>query len=631
MRDVNEGADEPTLDDRAAQGLDLDEASDERTRTGDGSDNASDEQLDEELNEDLDEDLDEEQDDDSDDRELAEPRRRGLGRGLGAILSAHGRVEAHAAQRDAVTGLPNRSILDVRLEEALARCREDGASLAVLLVSLDNFSKVNELFGHRVGDDLLHDAAARLSAARRRMDTVARFAGDEFVVVCPYVDSPQLACSMADRILQDVSRPVSLDGVEHRLSASIGIVLAEPGPDTDSHDVPPPESTTGDDRWRGGDAVETLLGDASLAMRHAKEHGGGAWKLFVPSMRQDAAVRYQHRQDLRAAMDDGGLVLRYEPIVDLESGAGVGECAIVDWRQPGTPVDDPGELLDLVDEADLAAPIGRWVLDEALRELSTRRADSSPPPSFRLWVKVAPSLLGDPSLVEAIDELTAKHRVSPSMVGIDVREPSIAVLAAVEPVLRALEDRDVAIAFDEFGAGPANLAMLPSLPVSGLKLAPELLAEPGDERDALIRGLADLGRALGLAVVAQGVETEDQAAALRALGCAFAQGPFALHRAHPEPLWATASLTEDAHASLTEDANAGRAAPGASEAGTEDSRDVGLRREGESAEGRLRHGGDRPKIETWYDHTSPEGTSPEGTSPEEARARPDEEDPIFRS
>jgi diguanylate cyclase (GGDEF)-like protein len=609
MRDVNEGADEPTPGhDRVAHRFDP-EGSHDPTGADDRAQDESDDDLEElddsdeldeesdELDDDCDEldESDDEPDDAADDQGLSEPRRRGLGRGLGAILSAHGRVEAHAAQRDAVTGLPNRSILDVRLEEALARCREDGASLAVLLVSLDNFSKVNELFGHRVGDDLLHDAAARLLAARRRMDTVARFAGNEFVVVCPYVDSAQLACSMADRILADVSRPVSLDGVEHRLSASIGIVLAEPGPGTDTHDAislgsSSLGSSTGDDWWRTGDSVETLLGDASLAMRHAKEQGGGAWTLFEPSMRQDAAVRYQHRQDLRAAMDDGGLVLRYEPIVDLESGADVGECAILDWRQPGASVDDPGELLDLVDEADLAAPIGRWVLDEALTELSTRRAESPLPAPFRLWVKVAPSLLGDPSLVEAIDELTTKHRVPPSIVGIDVREPSLAVLAAVEPVLRALEDRDVAIAFDEFGAGPANLAMLPSLPVSALKLAPELLAEPGDERDALVRGLSDLGRALGLAVVAQGVESEEQAALLRSLGCPYAQGPFALRRAHPEPLWATDTPPD-------QEVRTNRQEP-----------DEG----GVKAQGSARVG-------TWHDHTSPGG-----------RAGPDTGDPIFR-
>ena len=156
------------------------------------------------------------------------PRRRGLGKGLGAILPAPDPSPAEGdderSRRDQLTGLPNRTELDERFAEAMARCRQDGASLAVLLVALDGFSEVNELYGHNVGDDLLHDAAARLSAARRKSDTVARFAGDEFVVVCPYVASAELACEMAARILEDLSRPTTLDKVETQLSASIGVV-----------------------------------------------------------------------------------------------------------------------------------------------------------------------------------------------------------------------------------------------------------------------------------------------------------------------------------------------------------------------------------------------------------------------
>ena len=534
------------------------------------------------------------------------PRKRGLGRGLGAILSAHGTADTLAAQRDPVTDLPNRSLLDERLEQALARCREDDASLAVLVVSLDGFGTVNELFGHGVGDDLLHDMAARLSASRRKMDTVARFAGDEFVVVCPFIGSPELACRMATRILEDVSKPTVLEGVEHRLSASIGVVFTSP--------------------FGTSESVESLLGDASIAMRHVKEDGGASWRLFEPSMREHATVRYQNRLDLRAALEEGGLVLTYEPIVDLVSGSPVGEAAILDWSPPGAEdqgpepghpgavaaaataprptkatgasgtngtngenagenarkgvhvatssaatdddetaggdddetaggddehsdeaevgaVEGSRDLLDLVDEAGLATPIVRWVLDEALSELSIRRITSTLPASFRVWVKVAPSMLGDVALVDALDELTAKHGVPLSMVGLDVREPLGAMVGAAEPVFTALAERDVAIALDDFGTGLSNLSRLTQLPVRALKLAPELVidlvpgpaaddggarAEAGDEAAssaALVRGLVDLGRALGLEVVAQGVEYEAQVVALRSLGCAFAQGP----------------------------------------------------------------------------------------------------------
>ncbi|HEV2360198.1 MAG TPA: EAL domain-containing protein, partial [Acidimicrobiales bacterium] len=501
--------------------------------------------------------------------ESAGSRRRGLGKGLGAILTAHGRVDAHAAQRDELTGLPNRLLLDDRLEEALARCREDDASLAVLMVSLDNFATVNDLFGHRVGDDLLRATAERLSAARRKMDTVARFAGDEFVVVCPYVGSVDLACLVADRILEDVGRPLVIEEAEHRLSASVGIVVVSPGGGRQGasesegeragvelgarsagHPSGPfgLQEAQGEDgageiegsEWRGGQTVEAVLGDASLAMRHAKEQGGASWKLFEPAMREVAEVRFQSRQDLHAAMEDGGLAVRYEPIVDLRTGALVGECAMPGWGQPESETDDPGDLLDLIDEAGLAAAICRWMLDEALAELRDRHVSHEIPQGFRTWVKVAPSLSGDPALVEAVDEFTAKHGILPALLGIDVREPQVAVMAAVEPVLQALEERDVAMAFDDFGMQPSNLALLPSLPVSSLKLSPELSALNDADDRALVRGLVALGRALGLTVIAQGVMSDAQAAALRSLGCELAQGTFSVPAAPPEPLWASA-------------------------------------------------------------------------------------------
>jgi diguanylate cyclase (GGDEF)-like protein len=482
------------------------------------------------------------------------PRRRGLGKGLGAILPSPGRASEQRSRRDQLTGLPNRSVLEERFVEATARCREDGALLAVLVVALDGFSEVNEEFGHRVGDDLLHDAATRLAAARRKSDTVARFAGDEFVVVCPYVASADVACRMAQLILDDLSRPASVDGVEHHLSASIGVVVSSPGAAIGTK-VGSPGDIPG-----GEQSLETLLGHASLAMRHAKDGGGASWQLFDPTMREEVVVRSQSRQDLRAAMEDGGLVLVYEPIVDVETGAVIGESAQLGWREPSPDADQPQALLDLADEAGLAAPIGRWVLDQALGDLSARSGRSALPGHFRVWVKVAPSLVADPAFAGTVDELTAKHQVAASMLGLDIREPSVVALASTEATLNILEERDVVVAIDDFGAGPSNLALVQRLPITGLKLAPEIVAglvdpatahpssaavardRPTDALDrpagregaALVRALIELGRALDLTVVAQGVETEAQLLALRALGCGYAQGPFFLRGAPTE-------------------------------------------------------------------------------------------------
>ncbi|MDR3649098.1 MAG: EAL domain-containing protein [Acidimicrobiales bacterium] len=535
-------------------------------------------------------------------------RRRGLGKGLGAILPSVARAEERPSRSDELTDLPNRAVLDERFEQAMARCVEDGAPLAVLVVALDDFGAVNVSFGHHVGDELLQDAAARLSAARRKSDTVARFAGDEFVVVCPYIATAELACEMAARILEDLARPSSVEGVEHELSASIGVVFTSP------RDAPD-----------GAQSFETLLGDASLAMRRAKEAGGASWRLFDPSMRRHVAVRSQNRQDLRAAMEEGRLVLEYEPIVHLETGVAVGDSALLGWRQPAPEVDDSRTLLDLVEEAGLAVPIGTWMLDQALMDLSTRNDRAKLPANFRVWVKLAPSLLADPALVVVVDELTAKHRVSPSVLGLDIREPTPATLGSTEATLRELDDRDVAVALDDFGAGPSNLALLQRLPIAGLKLAPALVsalgatavapvpapdaaavapgpaadaardadAAPATDRDsdvlapdsdrdadvlapdsdrdagrdddlgtgaaALVHGLIELGRALELTVVAQGVESEAQVATLRDLGCGYAQGPILGHdavpvprgtthpeeSAEPESLWATGTMSTE--------------------------------------------------------------------------------------
>ena len=184
-----------------------------------------------------------------------------------------------------------------------------------------------------------------------------------------------------------------MENVELQLSASIGVVVTSPG-DTSS----------------GPATLETLLGDASLAMRRAKDEGGASWKLFDHSMREHVVVRSQGRQDLRTALDDDGLVLEYEDIVDLATGEAIAESAILGWSQPGPNVEQSQAPLDLVDEAGLAVPVGRWVLDQALADLKVRHTDSSVPEDFRVWVKVAPSLVADPALVEIVDRAHREAR-----------------------------------------------------------------------------------------------------------------------------------------------------------------------------------------------------------------------------
>jgi diguanylate cyclase (GGDEF)-like protein len=439
-------------------------------------------------------------------------------------------------------------LLEERLEEAMAACRQDGAPLAVFVVALDGFAKVNDVFGHRVGDDLLHDLAGRLVASRRRTDTVARLGGDEFVVVCPHVGSTALACRIASSMLDDVRRPTSIEAVEHRLSASIGVVVY-PYPAPGLTQPPASEVSSGSgsgndgpssDGLHGAGAVpnmpgvvhtDALVGDAAFAMRRSKAQGGGSWTLFDPTMREPAVARHRNRQGLRAAMENGSLVLGYEPICSLESHDAVGEVAVLGWRDEGSSSRHPSASHEAVDDAGLAVPVGRWVLDRALLDLSVKRAKTLLSGSFRVWVSVPAGLLSEAGFVDTLEELSAKHHVPPTMIGLDLMQPSTNSLDTVEPTLRALVERHVALSLDNFGSGSWDLVLLQRLPIAAVKLAPSLvgaLRGPGgsDAAKAMIHGLVEFAGAIGLAVVACGVVSAEQVTALRAAGCTLGQGPY---------------------------------------------------------------------------------------------------------
>ena len=455
-----------------------------------------------------------------------EPRRRGLGKGLGAILSAPPPSVDERVLHDPLTFLPNRVLLDDKLNDAISACHVDDAPVGVFFVALDRFAHVNEMFGHQAGDDLLNDVAARLSASRRRTDTVARFGGDEFVVLCPYVGTEEDAARIAQQLLDEVARPTSVDGAEHQLTASVGVVVTDVG--------------------RLPERPDMLLGNAALAMRYVKDEGGGSWRFFEPVMREHAAARHKSRLGLRAAMESGDLVLLYEPVVELQTGAVVAEVALIRPAPAGDGAAVPEELgstapsvwdvLDEAEEAGLSAPVGRWLLDTALSDLATRVATGTLAPSFRLWIKVSLGQVTDSSFLDSLDELTAKHRVPPATLGLDIREAPGASLSPVASVLEALRERGVNCALDDFGAGPSNLDWLQQLPIAGLKLSPQVVAsidpaEPPDSDEdnrgsAMLRGLVSLGRALGLPVAAQGVTSAAQVASLRLLGCDLASGPF---------------------------------------------------------------------------------------------------------
>jgi diguanylate cyclase (GGDEF)-like protein len=418
------------------------------------------------------------------------------------------RLSQNQALYDPLTGLPNRALLDDRINQALATCRRNHSALAILFIDLDGFKAVNDLYGHSVGDLALRELANRLAEARRRTDTIARFGGDEFVIVCPDVESVDVAFRIAEVILAELSRPVVIGSTEHRLTASIGIVVTEPG-----------------DLQATADA---MLRDADLAMYGAKSEGKASWKLFDETMRARAASRDEIEQGLRVAMEKDELVLEYQPIIDLQSGGIVGAEALVRWNRPGHGIVPPAEFLGVADKVGLTASMGRWILDHALADLATLRATGTLPEGFHMWVNVSPRQIADLHFAELVAELTANHGVPALLLGLEIAEHAVRDVVTTENVLAALHELGVAVSVDDFGSGESNLGWLQELAISGIKIDAEFIAalDAVHERDAgaIVRGIIGLGHELRLTVVGEGVETHAQAVALRAMGCEYAQG-----------------------------------------------------------------------------------------------------------
>lgn len=434
------------------------------------------------------------------------------------------RLNTYQALYDPLTGLPNRALLDDRLSLALAATRRDGGLVAVLFVDLDRFKMVNDLWGHQAGDDLLKAVAERLARARRSTDTVARFGGDEFVLVCPQVADSAAACHIADGLLADLRAPVAIGGVEHRMTASIGIVL---GGGRRRHRGSCPEDE---------DTPESLLRSADTAMYRAKERGNG-WELFDETMRERVRERFEIEEGLRRGIGLDELFLAYQPLVTLADGAPVGAEALVRWERPGHGPVLPGAFLAVAEEAGLMASIGQWVLDRALADLATAVGAGLVGPGFRMWVNLSPHQLAEADLADTVAGALARHGLGPEQLGLEIVEEAVGDARGAEKALLAVRDLGVALNLDDFGAGHSNLSRLQDLPITGLKIDRQFIAQldqPGAVRGrAIVEGLLGLGRGLQLQVVAEGVETPEQAAVLGEMGCTLAQG---YHFGRPGPV-----------------------------------------------------------------------------------------------
>jgi len=417
---------------------------------------------------------------------------------------------------------PNRALLEEQLGKALGAAQRDGSVLAVLFVEIDGWQETNQEFGPAVAEHVSREMSSRLAVARRKTDIVSRVAGDKFVVVCADVQSEADALRIASLIVDGTARPVVLDGVEHWLRATVGIVLAgQPGTETPG--------------------AETVLENAELAMYWARDEGRAS-RVFEPAMRDRVVSRYEIEHGLQNAMQNGELAMFYQPVVELNSGQVVGAEALLRWQRPEHGVVLPGEFLEIAAEVGLTESLSRWILDRVLTELVLWRDSEHLSEQFRLTINVSAQELALPRFVETFDELTRAHGVSPAMIAFDLSEGAARVAAESGAAVARLSQMGVQFNLDDFGSRECSLSWLQELPVTSLKIAPEFVGALDSTSNphgaVMVRALVALGHELRLSLVAEGVETPAQAAALRVIGCEFAQG---YHLGHPGPrehVWA---------------------------------------------------------------------------------------------
>jgi diguanylate cyclase (GGDEF)-like protein/PAS domain S-box-containing protein len=409
---------------------------------------------------------------------------------------------------DPLTGLANRAFFHERLRHAIKLRHEEGRATGLLYIDLDDFKGINDRWGHDLGDEVLKEVGRRIEQSVRPGDTAARLGGDEFAVVLTEPLTPEDAVGVAERLLKEIARPMDSGSAPVYINASIGIAFG-------NHD-------------------ETLLKEADIAMYRAKAHPDTGFAFFDPELDRAALDRSKRIGELREGIVRGEFRLDYQAVVDLERSRIMGYEALVRWEHPAVGELPPGEFIPLAEETGLIVGLGEWVLTEACTE-ATRLCQLHARP-MHMSVNVSARQLHHPEFLHHVKRALDSSALIPSLLTLELTESTLLTSdERVAETLRAIKDLGVVLALDDFGTGYASLSYLRQFPIDVVKIDRSFTAHVGtkDGDLVLLKGIIDLGHALELNLVAEGIETSEQHTIVRKLGCQQAQGFYFGRPSHP--------------------------------------------------------------------------------------------------
>ncbi|MEO8546534.1 MAG: EAL domain-containing protein [Betaproteobacteria bacterium] len=412
---------------------------------------------------------------------------------------------SHMATHDSLTGLPNRALLTDRLTQAILHTQRSGKRVALMYLDLDHFKHINDSLGHDVGDALLQAVATRLRDNVRQSDTVCRQGGDEFVVLLAEVDATRDAAQSAQKLMAALSEPYEVGDHRLHLTLSMGISIHIDG-------VP---------------GVATMMRNADTAMYHAKRQGRNQFAFFTPDMNVRAMARQSIQTALRDAMADDGLVLHYQPKVNIDSGEIIGAEALVRLRRNGQPLMYPTAFINVAEDCNLIQPLGRWVMEQACQQITQwLRAGL---PVGQIAVNVSTVEFHGKDFLPGVRSILLDNGLDPSYLEVEVTESCLMQDNAPNvSVLHGLKDLGVQIALDDFGTGYSSLSYLRRFPIDTIKIDQSFVRDIDLDSvggaPMLVNAIIAMGRSLQLRVVAEGIETRGQRAYLQSSGCTEGQG-----------------------------------------------------------------------------------------------------------